>query len=137
LPSTEVLAGDKLPRKEIQTLLSEGIIDSDEKVEYFYSAGLLSILEDGNLLTDRRVISYFKNDADEIEIYELFFPDIRNFELIQQGSYLSDSIYQVNGYGEDNWLIIYLSTEAGGDQRFIDALQQKLNNIQNPIEEAG
>ena len=135
LPSTAVLAGDKVPEKDIQKLLSEGIIDSSEKVEYFYSAGLFSIMEDGNLLTDRRVISYFRNDLDEIEIYELFFSDVRDFELIQEGSYFSDSIYQINSYEEDAWLVIFLSTEAGGDTRFINALRRKVSHAHSQLEE--
>ena len=135
LPSTAVLAGDKVPEKDIQKLLSEGIIDSGEKVEYFYSAGLFSIMEDGNLLTDRRVISYFRNELDEIEIYELYFSDIRDFELIQEGSYLSNSVYQVNSYEEDAWLVIFLSTEAGGDTRFINALRRKVSDAHSQLEE--
>jgi len=127
VPSTEVLPGDKLPRSEIQTLLSEGIVEEDEKIEYFYSAGLASILDDGNLLTDRRVISYFINDENELEVYELFIPNIRNVELVQQGNYLNDSVYQVNSYDEDVWLWIVLSTEAGGDVRFVEALRKKID----------
>jgi hypothetical protein len=126
-PSTEVLAGAKLPDSQLQTLVSENIIDEGETVEYFYSQGLLSILEDGNLLTDRRVISFFENDENELEIYELYFPEIYNVELLHQGSSLEDSVYQVNAYEEDVWLQVFLSTEARGDVRFIEALENKID----------
>lgn len=136
LPSTKVLAGYEMPQKDIQRLISEGIIDPGEKVEYFYSAGLFSILEDGNLLTDRRVISYLTNEMDEIELYELYFFDIRDFELIQKGSYLSYSVYQINSYDEDAWLRIFLSAEEGGDMRFINALRRKLKDVHNQPEKS-
>ncbi len=126
MPSTEVLAGKKVPQSEMETLLAEGIIDEHEKVEYFYSAGFSSIMEDGNVLTDRRVISYFKNEEGELVVYELYIPDIRNVELVEEGNYLKDSIYQVNSYDEDAWLQIVLSTESGGDVRFIEALRKKI-----------
>lgn len=127
IPSTQVLVGDKLPKNEIETLLSEGIIDEGEVIEYFYSAGITSILEDGNLLTDRRVISYFTNDRSELEVYELFIGDIRSVELVQEGNYLNDSIYQVNSYDKDAWVQILLSKEARGDIRFIESLRNKID----------
>ena len=126
IPSTEVLAGDKLPKSEVRTLLSEGIIDDNEQVVYFYSAGVSSILEDGNLLTDRRVISYFTNDENELEVYELFFAEIRNVELVQDGNFLNDSIYKVFSNEGDAWLLLYLSAESRGDIRFVEALREKI-----------
>ncbi|MEP5764320.1 MAG: hypothetical protein ABJ308_06990 [Halieaceae bacterium] len=128
VPSTQVLAGDKIPQNQLETLLTEGIIDEGEEIEYFYSAGMTSIMEDGNLLTNRRVISYFINQESELEIYELLLPQIRNIELVQEGSFLNDTIYQVNAYQEDAWLQINLSTEDQGDVRFFEALQKMIDN---------
>jgi len=127
MPSAEVLAGDKLPNSEVRTLLSEGIIDDNEQVVYFYSAGVSSILEDGNLLTDRRVISYFTNNENELEMYELFFAEIRNVELVQDGNFLNDSIYKVFSNEGDAWLLLYLSTTSRGDIRFIEALRENID----------
>lgn len=127
IPSTEVLAGDKLPKHQQQTLVYEGIVDEGEKIEYFYSQGLVSIMEDGNLLTDRRVISYFMNEAGEMEIYELYLDEISDIELITEGDLFNDSLYQVNGFEQDNWLQIYLSTESDGDKDFVNALRSKLD----------
>ena len=127
LPSTEVLAGARIPDNQVQTLLDEGIIEPGEQVEYFYSAGVASIMEDGTLFTDRRVISYFQQPDGELELYELYFPDISSIELVEQGDLLTDSIYQVNGPQEDTWLQVVLSTEAGGDVRFVEALQRKVD----------
>lgn len=124
LPSTEVLPGSRLPSHQVETLLSERIIDEGEQVEYFYSAGLFSILEDGNLLTDQRVISYFKNEQGELEIYELYLPEISDVILIEEGSYLNDSIYQLHGQTEDAWFNIVLSAEMGGDLEFIQRLKR-------------
>ncbi len=128
IPSTEVLAGDKVPKHQKEALIHEGIIDEGESVEYFYSQGLMSIMEDGNLLTDQRVISYFMNESGEMEIYELYLDEISDIQLISEGDFLSDSLYQVNGFEEDKWLQIYLSKEMDGDQDFVSALQEKIEN---------
>lgn len=126
IPSTEVLAVDKLPKHQQQTLVYEGIVDESEKIEYFYSQGLVSIMEDGNLLTDRRVISYFMNEQGKMEIYELYLDEISNIELITEGDLFNDNLYQVNGFEQDDWLQIYLSSESEGDKDFVNALRSKL-----------
>lgn len=125
-PSTEVLAGAEVMQKHAQQLREEGVIDADETIEYFYSSGLFSILDHGSVLTDRRVISYFKNEESDLEIYELFFADIRSIEMIEEGDYLNDAIYLVDSWREDAWLPVVLSTEAGGDIQFIDTLRSKM-----------
>lgn len=125
-PSTEVLAGDKVPANQVATLVEHNIVESEEEIAYFYSAGMFSILVDGNLLTDRRVVSYFKNAEGELEIYDLYFTDIEHVELVQQGNLLTNSVYQINAYAVDTWFQIVLSAEAEGDKKFIAALQQKI-----------
>ena len=40
-----------------------GVLEPGEKVLWFYSDGLLSIESDGNLLTDRRVVSYWEDEG--------------------------------------------------------------------------
>ncbi|CAM5195259.1 hypothetical protein [Alishewanella longhuensis] len=130
VPATEVLSGEKVPASHVEILVEQNIIESDEKIAYFYSAGLFSILEDGNLLTDRRVVSYFKNKDGELEVYELLLPDVRSIELVQQGSYFSDSVYQVNSYDDDAWFQVLLSTESQGDIQFVEGLRKLIGEAQ-------
>ncbi|GHG66494.1 hypothetical protein GCM10010919_14220 [Alishewanella longhuensis] len=130
VPSTEVLPGSRISAHQVQTLLEQDIIVEGEHIEYFYSAGLFSILDDGNLLTDRRVISYFKDENGQLEIYELLLSEIRSVELVQQGGYFSDSVYQINADEEDTWFQILLSAESGGDLKFVDALRKMLDKAQ-------
>jgi hypothetical protein len=39
---------------------------------------------------------------------------------------MTDALYKVSSGDEDNWLVIELSTEKGGDKAFVEALRQKI-----------
>lgn len=128
MPDTSVLEKEAIPEYQINVLRDNQVIDQSESVEYFYSAGIFSILEDGNLFTDKRVISYLTNEYDELEIYNFNFEDIERIDLVEQGHDLADSIYQITG-PEDDWLYLYLSTEQDGDKQFISALRQRIAKV--------
>lgn len=127
VPSTEVQSGAEMFQKDKDTLVSSNIISVDDEILYFYSEGLTSILEGGQLLTDDRVIVYQNDENQELQIYEIYFDDIASIELTQVGSTFTDSIYQVNSYEPDVWMQIWLSTENRGDVEFIEALRSKIS----------
>jgi hypothetical protein len=57
-PLPAVVVGEQLPKEQLSALRWVGHVERDEAVRYFYSDGLSNILEDGNLFTDDRVVSY-------------------------------------------------------------------------------
>jgi hypothetical protein len=57
-PSLNVITGEELAPSDLALIRAEGIVEPDERISLFYSAGVFSIREDGNLITDKRVISY-------------------------------------------------------------------------------
>jgi hypothetical protein len=124
-PSDRVLAGDNIPRQQYEALVDEQIIGPDEAVEYFYSEGILSVLEGGSVLTDRRLVVYEQNDG-VIDVYELYFDDISAVELVQQGDLLQFSIYRVLSADEETWLHLWLPHEFGDDKTFVAAVEAKL-----------
>ena len=129
VPSTEVVAGSTLTAEDRDSLVANGILYEDEEIEFFYSFGLVSILEGGSILTDRAVVSYFVNDDQQLVPYELAFDQVRNIELYQEGNYLNDAIYRIESYEEDAWIAIQLSTEGRGDVRFVEALRDKVHKV--------
>lgn len=123
VPSTEVLQGHAVSDTDRALLIENGIVYDDEEIEYFYSYGIASVLEGGSVLSDRAVIMYY-TDADEgFNVYEITFDQIQSVELLQEGSLWKESLYQVNGFDEDNWITLSLSAQDGGDDRFIAALE--------------
>ena len=136
LPSTQVLAGSEMPSKDIALLTEKGVLYPDEKITYFYSAGFLSILEDGNVMTDTRLVVYVRED-DGLQIYEMLFQDIATIDLIEQGDFFNDSVYEVTSFQEDAWIRLYLSTEDGGDVKFVEELRKRVEVIKEEQKKRG
>ncbi len=127
LPSTEVLPSHKIYDQDKQTLLQVNVIDEGDEIEFFYSEGTLSILEGGTVLTKDKLITYIPQESEgQVGVYELSIKEITSLELIHQGSYLSDSLYQANTNDPERWIQFLLSTENAGDQKFIKALKSKM-----------
>ena len=129
LPSTEVQTGTKVLLSDRNALISNTIISKDDHIEYFYSVGVTSIMEGGTVLTNDRVILYFTDEDQKIQVYEIYFNDIVSIELIEMGNAMNDSIYKINSKKPDAWLQIPLSTENRGDIKFIEALRAKTKTL--------
>lgn len=125
-PSTRVLAGDELRDRETALLLQEEIVYPEDRIEYFYSHGLGTVLASGNILTSDRVILYLTNEQQEIEVYEIPIDQIVAVDLRQKGSPFQDSEYMVRTNDQDVWLKLFLSIEQKGDEKFVKALRNKL-----------
>lgn len=124
LPSIEVVAGEDLSPDDREWLVEAGIVGPEERIEFFYSTGVLSIREDGSLLTDRRVVGY---EAWEGELYVsgLAFEEIERIEIVLQGDFLSDTVVAVYGTGGEAFNL-WLSAENEGDSDFIKSLERHL-----------
>ncbi len=126
-PSTEVSAGSKMRQKDRSFFLDTGLVQPKEDIRYFYSHGFLSILEDGNVLTDQRVIRYVRDNTKGLKVYEFMFDEIAQVKLIEQGNAINPSIYEVRSFRKDAWVRLSLSTEGGGDVAFIEALRNDIH----------
>ena len=127
LPDTLAIPGEKLQPRVIRLLRQEGIVDQDEAVLYFYSAGLLSFLEDGNLFTDRRVISYTESmDVEgEVQVFSATYPEITKIEPDWSDSFFEDSVLTV--HTEAHQFILWVSTERERDRAFYNRLIETWN----------
>ena len=125
VPSTEVLQGSEVAAEDVQLLIDNEVLFPDEKIEYFYSYGLMSVIEGGNILSDRAVITWYIDEFDELQVYEMTFGEIAGVFRIEEGGALTDALYKLSS-DDESWLIIELSTEQGGDQLFVEALRQKI-----------
>lgn len=128
VPSERVQTHDEIGDKHMQVLLDEGIIDRTERIEHFYSEGLFSVREGGSVLTDRRVIAYEVSEDDEVLVYDFAFGDIVSVEQIQEGTTLDYAVYVVTGGSGDDSLQLWLPHENGDADRFISALQARIQN---------
>ena len=122
-PSTRVVQGSEMKASDLAFLVETGLISPDEEVLYFYSLGLFSIESDGQLLTDQRVISYWQDPITyEPVAASALFSEIADVET-NWGAGLTDTLVRIT-VSDGTEFFLVLSTEAGGDREFIDALDQ-------------
>jgi hypothetical protein len=124
-PSTAVLTGAELDQSDVDLLRAEGIVEQNEQIVLFYSAGFLSIREDGNILTDRRVISYEETD-NRIDVYSATDAEIESISMVEKGNFLTDSLLLVT-LRNGNSFYLFLSTENDGDNRFLETVEKRIS----------
>jgi hypothetical protein len=129
-PSIAVLEGGSLKQADEAFLREQEIVEPDELILLFYSAGVFSIKEDGNLLTDRRVISY-ETYAGELIVYAAAFDEIEEILIDGKGSTFSDTVIRVVRIDGEEFLL-YLTVEDDGDERFIRDLRKAWRAARSP-----
>lgn len=121
LPSAILLEGDNIPTKYTTTLRDNGIIEPGENLIMFYSTGLFSILEDGNVLTSQRVISYWQEDG-ELLSYAIPINQIDQTIVVSEGTFWTDTEVHIFGKEQDDWFNLFLPAENDDDKRFLARL---------------
>ncbi|WP_143549367.1 hypothetical protein [Rhodopirellula bahusiensis] len=118
---TKVLPGGKLPPRITKIVSASAGLAQDERILFFYSSAMTPE-GDGNLLTDRRVVSYVA-DGTDTWCDSIALDEVESVDFIQSDSWLEDStivIVSTDGYE----LTLYASNEGGGDVRFVDAIRR-------------
>lgn len=125
IPSTKVQFNNEISLNDINTLKDNGVITDEESIEAFYSQGLSSVLESGNILTSERVILYWSDDDKEIQVYSMLLTEVSGVTLESKGSLIDDSVYKVSSDDPEVWLKLFLSTEQKGDEKFVSKLEAR------------
>lgn len=121
--ATGVMVGSEMKDSQLEYLVSRDYIDADERIVYFYSAGVWSIHQDGNIITDRRIVSY-ENIGGDTYYEAVDFEDIYNIDVIYSDSWTEDTqIIVTNTYGEEVYLVA--SIEDGLDEIFVRKIESE------------
>ena len=123
IPDTKVLKGSELTSKTRQTLVDLEVLKLGEEVLYFYSAGLMSVAEDGNFFTPERVVSY-ENREGEFSVSQAEYSEIVSITTDSEASYFEDGLILVETTGEDDFYLL-VSSEDGRDKLFIQELRKR------------
>lgn len=86
-PGTHAVAGDEVPPATIAWLVAKGLLEKDEELICFYSAGLLDAESKGSFCTNRRVVHY--RDEPEWTVSSVAFSELarvgrRSANLLEQ-----------------------------------------------------
>ncbi|MCA8980719.1 MAG: hypothetical protein H6831_16200 [Planctomycetes bacterium] len=126
-PGTAVQPGEKVRKSFVAEMRELGVLEPDEELRYFYSDGLLSLREGCYVLTDRALVVFVEEEIDPP--MRLLFDQILRIECTYSDEFLYDSsvfVHYADEESEDeelaSWVYVPLSTERGGDRRFLEAL---------------
>lgn len=129
MPPATTVSGAEVPARFREQLVTHGVLMADEPIEHFYTSGVTTVLDEGNVLTDRRVLIYWRNEQNELEYYDLYFDEIAEVRILKNGRGLELSEYQVTGHDPELWLLLQLAPDDGGDKRFLRALRRHIRNV--------
>ncbi|MDE1466045.1 DUF4234 domain-containing protein [Spartinivicinus poritis] len=130
-PSTSIISGNKMWDKDIEFLRKEKLLKNDEEIIYFYSAGLLSIAEDGQFISNCCIVSYSQNTEDStLSGYYAYYENIKDISVTWSSSPVDDTvvtIYENDGSEFEAWL----SSENKGDKIFVEELKKRWKASKN------
>ena len=122
VPDSAVVAGDKLPSRVVALLHDHEIVEADERVHYYYSAGLFDHLSDGHLISDERVVWFWKIDG-TVDQFWLVYDQIADIRVAWGSGLLDDTVITIVDKDDDE-AEIYVPTEDGGDRKYYQQLRK-------------
>jgi hypothetical protein len=134
-PKARVRPWNRVSESSKQLLRQNNIVSPDESVEYFYSKGglyslqLYSMLGQGSVMTNKRVISFVQDEHGTIHKNWLPFDQIDSVNVVKEAGLWNDTIVQLTGVKEDFQpyeLTLWLSGEEGGDKMFLETLHKNV-----------
>jgi hypothetical protein len=120
-PPTRALRESEIPSRYQATLEEAGVLEPGEQIRFLYAGGLFSLMEDGNLLTGTRVISYWTADG-ELYVSQAAYPEIRAVAVEYSEDVLDDTVITVSTQGDEEFVLI-VAPEDGRDREFVSALE--------------
>ncbi len=120
----------EIPPQLKQRLVEKGIVEADERVLYCYSSDFVSIVgedaieddDNGEVITDRRVISFYTFGDDEQVLWQENYANIRSIEVVEWGSLFDYT--EVKVVIQDDEFFLHLSAELGRDRQAVDTMKE-------------
>ncbi len=125
---TVVIEGAEMKPRCTALLRERGLLHENEQVVMFYSTAFFSILRDGNMLTDHRVVSYETID-DKLTVYQATYDDIVEVEVLSVGNFFEDTMIGIVTTSNEGF-VLFASTEAGGDKRLLAGIESRIGQTE-------
>lgn len=122
-PETFVVSGKQMRKHQYATIREMGLLEDGEKIQYFYSDGLLSIREGMYFVTDRKVVLYCESWEDPQLLAP--FEEIVGVDVEYEDSFFLDGYIHVEMNDGYTWTFP-VSSEKGMDKVFFEYLSEKV-----------
>lgn len=134
-PDSKVVQGERLWDKDIEYIKTLVRFDEDEQIEYFYSLGIFSIEEDGQFITNRRMVSYWLDEQTErIEVQQARYEEVEDIDFKTYDSWLDDTEIDVFPMNSEYSFTMFFSNEEAGDKAVIAAIKSHLKRVRDDTE---
>jgi hypothetical protein len=126
-PETSVYAGNQVPKRYVETMKSVGALEQGETILYFYSDAMTDIRNGFYFVSDRKVAVY-SQDAGGEPLTVVRFDEIADLDISRTDTFFEDSVITIEL--EDGRPVSFpVSGEADGDQRFFEAIQDRMGRV--------
>ena len=130
IPSTQIVPGYMVYGWQKHFLQKHGGLDRDETILYFYSTAF-NMKQEGNYLTDRRVISYWTEEDNENPILlASTFDEISDITIEHSRAYMDPTKVTIHRHDGAKYFLV-LSAENHIDREFIGDLQSRWQQAQD------
>lgn len=126
VPSYEVEDHSSMPDRQVAQLRENSILAPGETIALYYSAGVTNIMEDGNIITNQRVISYWTDENEELQVIAASFSDLSEVEVLSKGDAMNDTVLRVTQTNGDSFQL-FVTVEGNGDNRFYQNINRRIN----------
>lgn len=127
-----MVTGGQVPAWIRATLEKSGVTGADEEILFFYTTDLIGVRDDGNVLTDGRVLSWTtENEDGEFALDAARFDEIEALEFTPAGAWWDEALLHVRcrpkpgAVVEGRSFALYLSSDNEAARRFIEELRQR------------
>ncbi len=124
VPGTTVVTGDKVPARHADWMVEQGLLEDQEQMLYFYSTGFLSYREDGNVVTDLSVISYWQDEGELYGDYA-YYDEISEIIPEYSESWIDDTIITIRKHDGAEFIVL-ASIDQDLDHRFVQAMRERV-----------
>ncbi|MEL6906624.1 MAG: hypothetical protein AAFP22_14535 [Planctomycetota bacterium] len=135
IPDSRILDRHELHERIVDRLRALELQEGEEIV-LFYSGAPFDVAFDGNLLTDRRVVSWFEKDDEERVVDSVDLDSIDRIEVRFTSHVFEDSTLEVyENVGGDSIYsaTLLLSNEEDGDHLFVEELVKRARRADAPL----
>ena len=123
IPDVSVMSGDELPERVRTFMIDQQMIELDEEILLFYSDAMLFYSADGNVVTDRRVLSYQEVDG-ELMFWWLGYQEITEVDVVDAGDFWTSAVIDVYGRVDGEVTTVQLWVAADGVERVLNTIAE-------------
>jgi hypothetical protein len=124
IPDTAIVSEAEIDDRMRAAIAEHVELEPGERILFFYSAGLFSYAENGNVLTDRRAISWSR-ETGATELAELRWEELDSVTVEAEGSFFEDTLVFL-GAEDESGIYLWLSVEDGIDLEALEYARSQL-----------